>query len=118
MMMKNKVAWVLSGLMTWALFTACDGQAFSSADLSRLRRTNECPGCNLVRANLAGAKLIGANLAGSNLTDADLTNADLSKANLQEANLTGTNLDGAKFSGTRWTNGHFCKEGSIASCDF
>jgi uncharacterized protein YjbI with pentapeptide repeats len=116
--MKAKVGWILSGFIGLTWCAVSDGQAFSSADLSRLKRTNECLACNLVRANLSGVKLIGANLAGSNLTEANLTNADLSKANLREVNLTGANLQGANFSGARWTNGRYCKDGSIETCEY
>jgi uncharacterized protein YjbI with pentapeptide repeats len=116
--MNNKISWALSVAMIWTLAAACEGKAFSSADLSRLKKTNECVTCNLVRANLAGAKLIGANLAGSNLTGADLTNANLSNADLWEANLHEANFEGANFTGARWMNGRKCKEGSIGRCEY
>jgi len=116
--MKARIGWILLGFMVLTWCAVNDGQAFSSADLSRLKRTNECLACNLVRADLSGVKLIGANLAGSNLAEANLTNADLRKANLREVNLTGANLRGANFSGARWTNGRYCKDGSIETCEY
>lgn len=73
-----------------------------------------CPGCNLAKAQLKGQILIGANLEGANLTEADLSNtvlrranlkgANLYKANLQEANLIGADLTGANLSEANMTD--------------
>ena len=79
------------------------------ANLTKLKNTKSCPGCDLSEielisfdlknvdlsgANLTGAilrrsDLTGANLTGANLTDADLLGADLTNANLVQANLSG-----------------------------
>ena len=84
------------------------------ANLTKLKNTKSCPGCdlsgielisfdlknadlsganltgaNLRRSDLRGANLTGANLTGANLTDADLLGADLTNANLVQANLSG-----------------------------
>ena len=56
--------------------------AFSEADLEKLKSTNECNKCDFSGANLGGARLRGANLAEANLTNAYLTGANLYKANL------------------------------------
>jgi hypothetical protein len=58
-----------------------------------------CPGCNLIKANLAGANLSHANLAGANLAEADLRFANLRRANLKGANLYKADLTGADIGG-------------------
>ena len=83
------------------------------ANLTKLKNTKSCPGCDLsgielisfdlknadlIGANLTGAilrrsDLTGANLTGANLTDADLLGADLTNANLVQANLSGVRFN-------------------------
>jgi hypothetical protein len=58
-----------------------------------------CPGCNLIKANLTGANLSHANLAGANLAEADLRFANLRRANLKGANLYKADLTGADIGG-------------------
>ena len=69
-----------------------------------IRQTAQnCPGCNLARAQLAGQTLIGANLQGANLAEADLSRANLRRANLRGANLYRANLKGADLAGADLT---------------
>jgi hypothetical protein len=69
-----------------------------------LRQTAQnCPGCNLAKAQLSGHILIGANLEGANLTEADLSDAVLRRANLQGANLYKANLRDADLMGANLT---------------
>jgi len=93
-------------------------------NISKLKKTKACPGCdlkgavldrmdltgaNLEGANLSDAKLFLANLAGANLKNAylkraifggaDLAGADLRGADLNGADLTTAYLVGAKFDG-------------------
>ena len=87
---------------------------FDQEDLDRLKKTNECVGCdlsgadlsrtylggaNLTWANLSYANLEGANLPGVNLFGVNLHGANLERANLEGANLTGANLTGANLTG-------------------
>ena len=74
---------------------------YSQADLDWLKKTNQCPGCDL---------------SGANLLDADLRGADLYEANLYEANLNGADLSGANLSGATWVNGSKCGFWSIGMC--
>lgn len=76
--------------------------AYNEADLQKLKKTKQCPACDLSGAYLAGADLSGArlphaNLSGADLSHADLSGADLSGAKLLLADLTGTNLTGANL---------------------
>jgi len=69
-----------------------------------IRQTAQnCPGCNLAKAQLSSLLLIGANLKGANLTGADLSYAILRRANLQGANLYKANLRGANLMGADLT---------------
>ena len=79
---------------------SADAVAWNKADLDKLRKTNNCPGCNLVAAKLQGANLESANLTGaylggSNLTGANLSGATLIKAGMSRVNWQGVNLAGA-----------------------
>ena len=91
-----------------------DNTTANPADLQRLLKTQQCPGCVLSSAKLSGANLrvadlMRANLSGANLTraalmfadlsGATLNGADLSRANLYGANLQGANLQGANLQG-------------------
>lgn len=78
--------------------------AASPTDLEQLRRTGNCPNCDLSyarlqRRHLQGADLRGANLNGANLRGANLSRADLAGATLNHADLTGANLTGANLTG-------------------
>ncbi len=82
------------------------------ANLTKLKSTKSCPGCDLSgielisfdlkNADLSGANLTGAilrrsDLTGANLTGTNLTDADLMGVNLTNAKLINTNLSGVKF---------------------
>lgn len=77
----------------------------AAADVGFIIRQSaqNCPGCNLARAQLAGQMLIGANLQGANLAEADLSNANLRRANLKGANLYRANLRHADLAGADLT---------------
>lgn len=89
------------------LLVSAPAWAANPAHLEQLRRTGNCPNCDLSYAQLRGrnlqgadlrganlnaANLRGANLRGANLSGAVLNNADLTKANLTNANLSGASL--------------------------
>ncbi len=107
------ILWAITvgSMMLWSVGTAI---AANPDHTERLKRTNQCPLCdlsgadlqdvnlfgsNLVGANLRGANLSGANLGSANLTDADLTRATLIRAYLHKANLEATNFSEANLTG-------------------
>lgn len=71
----------------------------SNPNVTTLKETGACEGCDLSGADLYGVDLAGANLAGANLSDVAISGADLSGANLIGANLDGISLAGAKLEG-------------------
>ena len=78
--------------------------AFKPEDLEELKKTHQCPNCDLEGANLVGANLWSADLKGANLRYAKLEGANLEEANLKDAdllraNLRDANLDGAYLKG-------------------
>lgn len=60
--------------------------------VDRLKRTNQCPLCDLSGANLQDVNLFGSNLVGANLRGANLSGANLGSANLTDADFTGATL--------------------------
>jgi len=74
-----------------ALVLPLSAGAFKPEHLKYLKRTNECPNCDLYKANLKGAKLWEANLKGADLSGAYLENTNLEYADLEYANLSGAN---------------------------
>jgi len=64
-------------------------------NIIKLKKSGNCKGCFLKKANLEGANLEGADLKGTNLK-----NVNLEKANLKGANLKGVNLEKANLKGT------------------
>ncbi len=64
-------------------------------NISLLKKTKACPGCDL-----KGAVLNRMDLSGANLEGADLTDAKFFLANLAGANLKNAHLQGAVFGGT------------------
>jgi len=74
-----------------ALVLPLSAGAFKPEHLKYLKRTNECPNCDLYKANLRGAKLWEANLKGADLSGAYLENTNLEYADLEYANLSGAN---------------------------
>ena len=83
-----------------ALVLPLSAGAFKPEHLKYLKRTNECPNCDLYKANLRGAKLWEANLKGANLRSADLSGAYLENTNLEYADLEGP-ID---WAATAWRN--------------
>ena len=75
------------------------------ANLTKLKNTKSCPGCDLsgielISFDLKNADLSDANLTGANLRRSDLTGANLTGANLTDADLMGVNLTNAKLVNT------------------
>ena len=70
---------------------------FDQENLDRLKKTNECAGCDLSGANLGNTDLFGANLEGANLKRANLRGANLGGANLKWAKLTEADLSDANL---------------------
>ncbi|MDD5168642.1 MAG: pentapeptide repeat-containing protein [Syntrophales bacterium] len=119
--MKKLIALICMTMFLGIFLLSGGVAAFDSGDIGKLKTTNQCPSCNLSGANLSNAILRWANLSYTDLGGADLSNAILNGANLRntilrEANLAGANLGGADLSGTTWTDGSFCKQGSIGMC--
>ncbi|XFA73910.1 pentapeptide repeat-containing protein [Thermosynechococcaceae cyanobacterium Okahandja] len=77
--------------------------AANPADLDQLRRTGNCPNCNLSYARLRGRNLQGADLRGANLNAANLRGANLSRANLTGATLNNADLTGANLTNANLT---------------
>ena len=72
------------------------------ANLTKLKNTKSCPGCDLSGIELISFDLKNADLSGANLTEAilrgsDLTGANLTGTNLTDADLMGVNLTNAKL---------------------
>lgn len=103
---------------------AASAHAFDAGSMEKLTAQNECPKCDLSKADLSGgaypggdfsnanlsganlegvvmneSTLEGANLSGANLTDAVLEAASLKGADMTGATLTRTDLSGADLSG-------------------
>jgi len=77
-------------------------------NLTKLKTTKSCLGCDLTGIELVGfdlknADLSGANLTGANLKRSDLTGANLTDTNLTDADLLGVNLTGATLTNTNLT---------------
>lgn len=73
-----------------------------ASNVTKLKDTNQCPGCDLRNAELSeleleNANLRGANLAGANLAKTKLKSAYLLGAKLTEANLVDANLETANL---------------------
>ena len=79
-------------ILALALILPVSVGAFDPEHLKKLKETNECPRCDLYKANLRGANLWEANLKGANLSGAYLENTNLEYADLEYANLSGANL--------------------------
>ena len=78
------------------------------ANLTKLKTTKSCSGCDLkgielISFDLKGVDLSGANLTGANLRRSDLTGANLTDTNLNDADLLGVNLTGATLTNTNLT---------------
>jgi len=98
----KRILLVILILMAWTAIVLGTASAYNNADIQKLKKTKQCPGCDLSGAYLAGSDLSGARLAHANLSGADLSHADLSDADLHGAKLvladmTGTNLSRANL---------------------
>jgi uncharacterized protein YjbI with pentapeptide repeats len=131
---KKVITMVMVFVFTLTVSTILHG--FDEKHVQALKKTNNCPKCDLSGAKLNDLDLSYADLSGANLSGADLTNsvlyqANVSKANLSGANLTNVNLFEANLSGANltkanltktyvaqatWTDGRRCKVGSIGEC--
>ena len=92
--------------------------------VEQLKKTLQCPGCDLREAELGGvplqnaqlqnADLSGAVLYGTDLRGADLTGAILNDANLEMADLTGA--IGATLGAAKTDSRTTCPDGSAGPC--
>ena len=82
-----------------------EADAFSEADLKRLKDTKTCTKCDLKGADLRGTDLRWTNLTRTNLTGANLIGAELKWANLMGADLTKAILTKTNFCETRMPDG-------------
>ena len=69
-------------------------------NLTKLKKTKACSGCDLTGVELVAFDLKSADLSGANLTSANLNRVDLTEANLTDANLLGAILTDAKLTNT------------------
>ena len=83
-MRKTFFLFVTFGLVGLMCGSASGQQA---KNIIKLKRTGNCTGCFLLKADLKRADLEGADLEGADLKFADLKRANLSEANLRHANL-------------------------------
>ena len=151
---KKRYGWV-SGLVLLGLLTGCfwplntcgpwkkkDGpdsdlteeqRRVRNANLTRLRITNTCAGCQFFNAdlrnwNLKGARLhkadmLDANLSGANLAGADLSETELGGATLvgiyaPEVNLSGAWLSDTNFRSANLQRANLCGIRGASSADF
>ena len=77
------------------LFTSQVFAGVVDDNIVKLKKTNDCEGCDLRNANLSDEYLAFANLSNANLSNANLSGADLKYANLSNANLSNANLSNA-----------------------
>ena len=96
----------------------CNDPAAPEVDWSACYKPSaDLSGADLTQANLTEANLTHAVLTGAVLTGADLSGADLRGADLTNADLTNAILVGADLSEAIWTDGRFCAQGSIGTCN-
>jgi len=69
-------------------------------NIIKLKKSGNCKGCFLEKANLEGANLEGVDLKGANLEGANLKGVNLKGADLKGVNLKGVNLEKANLKGT------------------
>lgn len=98
------VAWrpYLVGL--WLGLLAATALAASPGALEQLRASNQCPGCDLRKADLRRQTLVGADLRGADLRQARLQGADLRGARLEKADLRGVALHEVVLAGADLRN--------------
>ena len=81
---------IILGIMVFGFVGLVCGSARGqiAENIIKLKKSGNCKGCFLEKANLEGADLKGVNLEG-----AKLKGANLERANLEKANLKGTNRE-------------------------
>ncbi len=105
----------VAAIVTMATAMTTGARAADDTAVEKLAAQDECPKCDLSKADLSGggcpgsdfseANLSGANLEGVVMNEATLQGANLSNANLtdaifESANLKGVNLTGADLTRT------------------
>jgi uncharacterized protein YjbI with pentapeptide repeats len=108
--MNSSKKWII---VFFCLLTGIQG---CSKELSRLKRTNKCIGCDLSWEDFEGANLEGANLKGADLTGVIFFNANLTGANLEGATVYRANFAEVNLENAIWIDGRKCKKGSIGTC--
>ena len=93
-----KARFVFTPLCAALLFTVLHAAA-NPEHVERFRKTRDCQGCDLTKANLGGFQAIDAKLQGANLTDASFYGGSLRGADLTGTILDGTNLEMADLTG-------------------
>ena len=103
--MREKIRKVFFLFMTFGLVVLMFGSASGqqAKNIIKLKRTGNCKGCFLLKADLKRADLEGADLEGADLKFADLKRANLSEADLRHANLRNANLRNANLKGADLT---------------
>jgi uncharacterized protein YjbI with pentapeptide repeats len=104
--------------------TLAANQPANPEHVEQLKKTLQCPGCDLREAELGffqaenaqlqNADLSGAVLYGSNLRGADLTGAILNDADLELADLTGAT--GATLAAAKTDSRTKCPDGTAGPC--
>ena len=69
------------------------------ANLTKLKETKSCSGCDLRGIELISFDLKKADISGTNLKGAILSRSDLTGANLTDTNLSGADLLGVNLTG-------------------
>ena len=92
---------IILGIMVFGFVGLVCGSARGqiAENIIKLKKSGNCKGCFLKKANLEGANLEGADLKGANLKGLNPKKANLKGANLEGANLKGANLEGANLKG-------------------
>ncbi len=98
------------------LFFLLAGIHGCSAELNRLKKTNQCIGCDLSWEDFEGANLEDANLKGADLTGVIFFKANLTGANLKGATIYRANFAEVNLENAIWIDGRKCKKGSIGTC--
>jgi len=68
--MAKRTTIFLVAVMVVFFYAVSVGYGFSDDDLQILKKTSECPNCDLAGAYLTGSRFPGANLSGANLSNA------------------------------------------------
>jgi uncharacterized protein YjbI with pentapeptide repeats len=90
--------------------------AWSQADLDRLNRLNQCPGCNLQEVMLAKADLRGSDVREANLRSANLSFANLGRAVLNAADLHSATMHNANLE-EAWLQSVILLQGDLRVAD-